>query len=179
MLLLRPFTAGNAWPCSPEWTTISSSDLPELEGFLKQHCGNTDQIRDQPLLYVEAALILRHIAPFMAQRQHPPMFRPQTKGLLQTLKHQIAVLRPITMPTKCRQGQCVRRVVGQIKPAFKRQYRCPRIDKPGTARLYQAIELGLADCLLLQLTDLFQIFEILEGLRPIRPGKFLVAPSRA
>ena len=88
------------------------------------------------------------------------MFRTQTESFLQALKHQVAILGTVTVPAQGREGKRVRGVVGGIEATLDGKRRCARVAKPGAAGLDEAIELGLADRIFRQLTEL--------GLRPNR-----------
>jgi hypothetical protein len=50
--------------------------------------------------------------------KHPPHFRTQSERVRQCLKDDVAIVRPVSMPTQGRQTKRVRGVVGKVKAAF-------------------------------------------------------------
>ena len=88
-----------------------------------QLCGNclarTDQVGDEALIDFQIAFVFAKIAHGMALGEHAPHFRPQIEGVWQYLEHDIAVASAKTAKSQCRETQCVRRVICEVKPAFE------------------------------------------------------------
>src|SRR4030065_1685151 len=101
--------------------TMRSRNLSYRRDFLGKRFRDSDQICNQPLFHIEVALILRHIAPLMAKCQYPPVFRPETKRVLQALKDKITILGAVAVPTESRDGHGGGCVVGKIEGTFDGQ----------------------------------------------------------
>jgi hypothetical protein len=52
----------------------------------------------QSLVYIEIAFIFSKVTNIMALRQNTPHFGPKTQGVLERLKNNIPITRPITLP---------------------------------------------------------------------------------
>jgi hypothetical protein len=102
-------------------TSVRASGLGDsTQGreFLGKHFSDFNQIGDQFLFDLQMSLVFSKIAPLMPKRQNPPVFRRQAKGILQALKHQIAVVGTLPIPTQSRERQRMGRVVSEIEATF-------------------------------------------------------------
>lgn len=77
----------------------------------------TDQCINQRVIDVEFTFVFRDISLPMRLIENPPFSRLERQRVFETLKHEVAVLRAKSVPSK--RGQCQRmcRVVGEVEIA--------------------------------------------------------------
>lgn len=83
-----------------------------------EHVNRGDHIRQQLVIAGDVAFVLGQFAPFMGLGENFPLAGRQPGRFQQDLKHEIPVVRPITLPSEPVQCQRMSGVVSEIKTAF-------------------------------------------------------------
>jgi hypothetical protein len=77
------------------------------------------KICHESFIDVQISFIFSEVAHGMAFIKHAPYFGPQSEGVRQSLKYDVAIGGPVSVPTQSRQTKRMRGVVGEIKSAFQ------------------------------------------------------------
>ena len=92
-----------------------------------------DQRFHQGLIDIEVTFVFRNVSFAVRLLQHTPLFRRKLHGVLQALKDQVSILRPVAVPPQSCQRERVSGVVGKIAAAVEAQILELRILEPGGA----------------------------------------------
>jgi hypothetical protein len=113
--------------------------------------------------------ILGCIAYVMRLGQHPPDPGRLTQRVRQSLKCQITILRPVTMPAQCGQRQGMGGAIGKIETAGQGELLVAGVSQAFLRGSNQAIDFPLTAGLYCQLPDGRQICERFIGISQYQP----------
>ena len=79
-----------------------------------RHSARGDKICHEPFIHIEIPFIFAEVANGMTFVEHAPYLGTQSEGVRQRLKNDIAIGRPVSMPTQGGQTKRMSGVVGEI-----------------------------------------------------------------
>jgi hypothetical protein len=123
---IGPVKGGGCWWTSSDassalssWTDCRRNWRKQVQ-FRRDAPARSDQICHKPFIHIKITFIFSEVANGMTFIKHPPYLGTQPEGVRQCLKDDVAISRPVSMPTQGGQTKCMRGVVGEIKSAFQR-----------------------------------------------------------
>lgn len=158
----------------------SGSSRCAQRGHLRADCvARCDQIRHDPIVDIQRALVFAKVPHVMALRKNSPHVRPQAKSVRQQLEDDVALTRSTPVPAKRGKTQRMCRVVCKIESAFERELRTSRIAQANVARFDEALEFRrIARLRLQRLAGTAQLFKRRDH-PPLRSARSSAVPARA
>src|SRR5258706_5835349 len=137
-----------------------SAHRPELRHAARNLRGHAQQGGEQCIVDLDVTLVLGEIALPMGLVEHSPLFGCDPQRVLQTLKDDVSVLRPIPMPAQSGERKRMCGVVGQVEATLAAERRLLGVAQANRAGADQAVDLRLRSGLGLELADANKVVEL-------------------